>query len=250
MPHGLFTPAAWTALVARRYLHETGATSEDLGRIAVTVRRHAARNPHAFFYQKPLTLEEHQASRFIAEPLRLYDCCQESDGGVAVVVTSAERARDLPQPPAVIRAAASGAGPDQEVMTSFYRDDLTALPEVRRVARQLWAQSGLVPADVSCAVLYDAFTPNLLMQLEAYGFCGRGEAKDVVREGWLELGGRLPVNPHGGQIGEAYIHGMNGVAEGVRQLRGTSVNQVQNVEHVLVTAGTGVPTSGLILGRA
>jgi acetyl-CoA acetyltransferase len=250
MPHGLFTPAAWTALVARRYLHETGATSEDLGRIAVTVRRHAARNPNAFFYGKPLTLEEHQASRFIAEPLRLYDCCQESDGGVAVVVTSVERARDLPQPPAVIRAAASGAGPDQEVMTSFYRDDLTELPEVRKVARQLWAQSGIEPADVSCAVLYDAFTPNLLMQLEGYGFCARGEAKDLVREGWLELDGRLPVNPHGGQIGEAYIHGMNGVAEGVRQVRGTSVNQVREVEHVLVTAGTGVPTSGLILGRA
>jgi len=249
-PHGLFTPAAWTALAARRYLHETGATSEDLGRVAVTLRRHAARNPNAFFYARPLTLEEHQASRFIAEPLRLYDCCQETDGGVAVVVTSAERARDLPQPPAVILAAASGAGPEQEVMTSFYRDDLTEMPEVRAVARQLWAQSGLAPADVSCAVLYDAFTPNVLVQLEAYGFCGRGEAKDLVREGWLELDGRLPVNPHGGQIGEGYIHGMNGVAEGVRQIRGTSANPVRGAEHVLVTAGTGVPTSGLVLGRA
>jgi len=250
MPHGLFTPASWTAIVARRYLHETGATSEDLGRIAVTLRRHAARNPNAFFHGRPLTLEEHQASRFIAEPLRLYDCCQETDGGVAVVVTSLERARDLAQPPAVIRAAAVGAGPDQEVMTSFYRDDLAELPEVRKVAAQLWAQAGIAPSDVSCAVLYDAFTPNLLMQLEAYGFCGRGEGKDLVREGWLELDGRLPVNPHGGQIGEAYIHGMNGVAEGVRQIRGGSVNQVRRVEHVLVTAGTGVPTSGLVLGPA
>ena len=250
MPHGLMTPASWTALAARRYMHRYGATSEDLGRIAVTVRHHATTNPRAAFYGKPLTLEEHQASRFIAEPLHLYDCCQETDGGVAVVVTSKERAQDLAQAPAVILAAASGSGSDQEVMTSFYRNDLTELPEARKVAEQLWAQSGMRPADVGCAILYDAFTPNLLMQLDAFGFCGRGEAKDLVREGALALDGRLPTNPHGGQLSEAYIHGMNGVAEGVRQIRGTAANPVRDVAHVLVTAGTGVPTSGLLLGRA
>jgi acetyl-CoA acetyltransferase len=249
MPHGLLTPASWTALAARRYMHRYGATSEDLGRVAVTMRRHAVANPNAFYYGRPLSLEEHQASRMIAEPLRLYDCCQESDGGVAVVVTSAERARDLPHPPAVIAAAASGSGPDQEVMTSFYREDLTELPETRKVASQLFAQAGLGPDAIDCAILYDAFTPNVLVQLEAFGFCGRGEAKDFVREGHLELGGRLPTNTHGGQLSEAYIHGMNGVAEGVRQIRGTSVNAARGVEHTLVTAGTGVPTSGLILER-
>jgi acetyl-CoA acetyltransferase len=246
-PMGLSTPAAWVAMVARRYMHEYGATSSDFGVVAVADRRHAATNPAAFFYGKPITLEEHQASRWIAEPLHLLDCCQESDGGVAIVVTSAERARDLPHPPAVIAAAAQGSGPDQFVMTSYYRDPLAALPEMKVVATQLWRQAGIGPSDVDVAVLYDHFTPFVLIQLEELGFCGRGEAKDFIAGGALELDGRLPLNPNGGQLGEAYIHGMNGIAEAVRQVRGTAVNQVDDVEHVLVTAGTGVPTSGLVL---
>ena len=135
------------------------------------------------------------------------------------------------------------------MMTSYYRDDITGLPEMGLVARAAVArQSGLGPADIQTAVLYDHFTPFVLMQLEEFGFCGRGEAKDFVADGHIELGGALPLNTHGGQLGEAYIHGMNGIAEGVRQVRGTSVNQVPDAEHVVVTAGTGVPTSGLILG--
>ena len=248
-PFGLVTPASWVAMFARRYMHEYGVTSEDFGRVAVADRRHAATNPAAWFYEKPITLEDHQSSRWIVEPLHLLDCCQESDGGQAVVLTSVERARDLRQPPAVVRAAAQGAGRDQESMTSYYREDITGLPEMGLVARQLWATAGIGPADVQTAVIYDHFTPFVLTQLEEFGFCGRGEAKDFVKDGNIELGGGLPVNTNGGQLGEAYIHGMNGIAEGVRQVRGTSVNQVDDVEHVLVTAGTGVPTSGLILGR-
>ena len=166
---------------------------------------------------------------------------------MAVVVTSADRARDRPHRPAVIRAAAQGAGPDQFTMTSYYRDDLTGLPEMGLVAGQLWRQAQIGPAGVRTAVLYDHFTPYVLIQLEELGFCGRGEARDFIADGAIELGGRLPVNPHGGQLGEAYIHGMNGIAEAVRQVRGTSVNQVPGDGPVLVTAGTGVPTSGLIL---
>jgi len=248
-PMGLGTPAATVAMFARRYTHEYGATSEDFGRVAVADRKHAATNPDAWFYGKPITLEDHQASRMIADPLHLLDCCQESDGAVALVVTSAERARDLPQRPAMIRAAAQGSGPDQFVMTSYYRDQI-GLQEMGLVVRELWRQSGLRPDDMDTAVLYDHFTPFVLMQLEELGFCGRGEAKDFVADGAIELGGRLPLNTHGGQLGEAYIHGMNGIAEGVRQMRGTSVNQVPDAQHVLVTAGTGVPTSGLVLGRA
>ncbi|QWF77468.1 lipid-transfer protein [Amycolatopsis sp. CA-230715] len=246
-PMGIATPAATVAMLARRYLHEYGATSEDFGRIAVLDRKHAATNPNAWFHGKPITLAEHQASRWVAEPLHLLDCCQESDGGVALVVTSLERARDLPTPPAVVAAAAQGSGTDQYVMTSYYRDDLAALPEMGVVARQLWAGAGIGPSDVDVAVLYDHFTPYVLMQLEELGFCGRGEAKDFIAGGTLELDGTLPLNPHGGQLGEAYIHGMNGIAEGVRQVRGTAANQVDGVAHVLVTAGTGVPTSGLVL---
>ncbi|HZB71918.1 MAG TPA: lipid-transfer protein [Acidimicrobiales bacterium] len=248
-PFGLVTPASWVAMFARRYMHEYGVTSEDFGRVAVADRRHAATNPAAWFYGKPITLEDHQSSRWIVDPLHLLDCCQESDGGQAVVLTSVERARDLRQPPAVVRAAAQGAGRDQESMTSYYREDITGLPEMGLVARQLWATAGIGPADVQTAVIYDHFTPFVLTQLEEFGFCGRGEAKDFVKDGNIEIGGGLPVNTNGGQLGEAYIHGMNGIAEGVRQVRGTSVNQVDDVEHVLVTAGTGVPTSGLILGR-
>jgi acetyl-CoA acetyltransferase len=247
-PFGLVTPAQWVAMFASRYMHEYGATSEDFGRVAVADRRHAASNPAAWFYEQPITLEDHQRSRWIVEPLHLLDCCQESDGAQALVVTSRDRAADLRRPPAVIRAAAQGAGDDQHMMTSYYRESITGLPEMGLVADQLWASAGLGPADIQTAVIYDHFTPFVLCQLEEFGFCGRGEAKDFLRDGNVELGGSLPINTHGGQLGEAYIHGMNGIAEAVRQVRGTSVNQVKEVEHVLVTAGTGVPTSGLILG--
>ena len=247
-PMGLTTPAATVAMQARRYMHEYGATSEDFGRVAVADRRHAANNPNAFFHDRPITLEDHQASRIIADPLHLLDCCQESDGGVALVVVSAERARDLVQPPSYITAAAQGSAPDQFVMTSYYREDI-GVPEMGVVGRELWRQSGLRPDDIPTAVLYDHFTPYVLMQLEELGFCARGEAPGFVAEGAIEIGGRLPLNTHGGQLGEAYIHGMNGITEGVRQMRGTSVNQVPDAGHVLVTAGTGVPTSGLILSR-
>jgi acetyl-CoA acetyltransferase len=247
-PFGLLTPAQWVAMFARRIMHIYGVTSEDFGRVAVADRRHAATNPAAFFYGKPITLQDHQESRWIVEPLHLLDCCQESDGAQALVVTSLERARDLPQPPAVIQAAAQGAARDQHMMTSYYRDDITGLPEMGMVAAQLWATAGIGPDDIQTAVVYDHFTPFVLPQLEEFGFCKPGEAKDFIKDGAIEIGGRLPINTNGGQLGEAYIHGMNGIAEGVRQVRGTSVNQVPNVEHVLVTAGTGVPTSAIILG--
>ncbi|MFJ5675329.1 lipid-transfer protein [Streptomyces sp. NPDC093097] len=243
LPFGLLTPASWVAMAAQRYLHTYGLSPDAFGHVAVTDRRHAARNPAAYFHGKPITLADHAASRWIVEPLRLLDCCQETDGAQALVVTSAERARDLPHPPALITAAAQGAGRAQEQMTSFYRDDLTGLPEMDVVARQLWRTSGLTPADIDVAILYDHFTPFVLMQLEEFGFCGRGEAAEFV------AADTLPLNTHGGQLGEAYLHGMNGIAEAVRQLRGTSPNQAAAPAHLLVTAGTGVPTSGLVLGR-
>jgi acetyl-CoA acetyltransferase len=249
-PFGHLTPASWVALHAHRYMHRYGVTNADFAPIAVVDRAHAATNPAAWFYERPITIEDHQQSRWVVEPvLRLLDCCQESDGGVALVVTSTERARDLRQPPAVITAAAQGASADGELMTSYYRDDITGLPEIGVVGDRLWRQSGLTPADIQTAFLYDHFTPFVLIQLEELGFCARGEAKHFATVDHLSIGGALPINTNGGLLGEAYIHGMNGITESVRQLRGTSCNQVPGVEHVLVTAGTGVPTSGLILGR-
>ncbi len=250
MPYGFHTPAAWVGMFAQRYMHRYGATSEDFGRVAVAARDFAATNPAAFFHGKPITLEEHQASRWICEPLHLLDCCQESDGAVAMVITSVERARDLKQKPVIIKGAAQGLSDGQQIMTSYFRKDITGLPEMGLVAKQLWQQSGLSAEDIQTAVIYDHFTPFVLPQLEEFGFVKRGEAKEFIRAGEHARGGKLPINTNGGQLGEAYIHGMNGVAEGVRQVRGSSVNQVADVHNVLVTAGTGVPTSAVILGEA
>jgi acetyl-CoA acetyltransferase len=249
IPSGLMTPTSWVAMVTQRYMHDTGTTSRDLAEVAIQTRNHAVKNPNAVFYQRPLTIEEHQASRMIVDPLRLYDCCLETDGACACIVTTPERAKDLAQSPALIRGVAQGSGADQEQMTSFYRPDITDLGEINAVAKQIYAQSGLTPDDIDAAIIYDAFTAIVLFQLEAYGFCKRGEAKDFVKNGNIQVGGRLPVNTHGGQLSEAYIHGMNGVNEGVRLIRGTSVNQPEKSDHVLVTAGVGVPSSAMILGK-
>jgi acetyl-CoA acetyltransferase len=250
MPWGLLTPASWVAMFTQRYIHETGTKPEDLAQVAISTRNHAIRNPNAFFYERPLTLDDYMNARWIAEPLRLFDCCQETDGGCAVVITTPERAKDLKQPAVTIRSVAQGMGADQEQMTSFYRPDIHTLPEMDLVAKQVWEIAGLGPEDMDAAIIYDAFTSIVLMQLEAFGFCKPGEAKDFVQDGALEVGGRLPTNTHGGQLSEAYIHGTNGIIEGVRLVRGTSTNQPEKNDHVLVTAGVGVPTSAMVLGKA
>ncbi len=249
MPWGLLTPASWVAMFTKRYMHQYGVRAEDLAEVALTTRSYAVNNPDAFFYRRPLTMDEYMESRWICEPLRLYDCCQETDGGCAVVITSRERARDLIHPGALIRGVACAAAADQEQMTSFYRDDISYLPEMNQVAEQVYHQSGLGPDDIDAAVIYDAFSAIVLFQLESFGFCKTGEAKDFVHDGNLAKSGRLPTNTHGGQLSEAYIHGMNGVNEGVRLIRGTSVNQPEKNDHVLVTAGVGIPTSAMILGK-
>jgi acetyl-CoA acetyltransferase len=238
MPFGAQAPATWAALAIQRYMHEFGVTSRDFGRIAVLHRKHAATNPAAIFHGKPITLEEHQASRWIVEPvLRLLDCCQENAGAAAAVITTLERARDLRQPPVRVIAAAQSIPREVEVISNYYHADLTTMPEAVGVARRLWAQSGLAPHDVQVALLYDAFTPNVMKQLEAFGFCAHGEAKDFVADGHCELTGSLPTNTHGGHSGEAYIHGMNLVTEGVRQLRGSAANPVAGARHALVSSG-------------
>jgi acetyl-CoA acetyltransferase len=244
---GIETPAQMYSLWFRRYMDEFGATNEDFGRYTVVARKHAATNPNAWFYQRPITLADHQASRWIVEPvLRLLDCCQESDGGVAILVTAAERAPDLPSSGGVaIEAAADAHIGGGSVMYNYYHPDLASFPEAEFLARQLWERSGLGPGDMDVAMLYENFSPIVFYQLEAFGFCGRGEAKDFIAEGNIDLDGTIPVNTNGGLLGEAYIHGLNNIVEGVRQVRGTAANQVDGVEHVLVAAGQ----SGLVLGR-
>jgi acetyl-CoA acetyltransferase len=237
MPFGVLTPASWMALNSTRYMHQFGVRSEDIGRAVVQLRAYALTNPAAWGYQRPMTLDDHQASRWIAEPcIRLLDCCQETDGSVAVVITSRERAGDLPQVPVAIGAAAGAGLFEQEIASDHYRGDLSVMEGSVALARRLFGSSGFDRDDIDVAMIYDAFSPILLMQLEALGFCGPGEAKDFVAEGNLGPAGTLPCNTNGGLIGEGYIHGLNLVLEGTRQLRGTAVNQIPGAGTVLVTA--------------
>jgi acetyl-CoA acetyltransferase len=250
MPFGLLTPASWVATYTQRYMYLTGCSVDAFFEVAQATREYAVNNPAAFFYQQPLTRKQYDNARRICDPLKLFDCCQESDGGSAVVVTTPERARDLRQRGVLINAVTQCSAKDQEEMTSFYRPEIARLPEMDHAAKMAYKQCGLGVDDIDCAVIYDAFTPTVLWQLESWGFCKYGEAADFVLDGNLRPGGRLPTNTHGGQLSEAYIHGVNGIAEAVRQVRGTSVNQAdKQVNHALVTSGAGVPTGGAILGR-
>ncbi|HVX09179.1 thiolase C-terminal domain-containing protein [Humibacter sp.] len=240
-PFGVITPASWFSLNSARYMHEFGVTSEDFGRAVVQLRAYAATNPNAYFYGRPITLEDHQASRWIAEPaIRLFDCCQETDGAVALVITSAARAAHTPAPVGI--AAASGAAIfEEEVGSNHYRPDATLLDSSVALGRRLFDGAGINRSEVDVALIYDAFTPILFMQLESLGFCGRGEAKDFIADGNLGPHGRLPCNTNGGLIGEGYIHGLNLTLEAVRQLRGSAVNQIDAVRTALVSASrTGV----------
>lgn len=248
VPYGLLTPPQQFALVARAYLHRANADSEDLARVAITQRSHARANPRAMM-RDPLTREQYFTAPWIAEPLRLFDCCLETDAAVALVVTTPERAADLRQPPVLIRAAATGGG---HSLLGSDRPDLS-VSAARSMAPRLFASAGLGPGDVDVALLYDAFTPLVLMQLEDYGFCGPGEAPGLVASGATALGGRLPVNTHGGHLSEGYVHGLNHVVEGVLQLRGDAAErQVPNAEVALCTGQPGYVsgvTSALVLRR-
>lgn len=250
MPFGFSTPPAWVAMFGRRYMHEFGATSEQFGWVSVVFREHACLNPRAMFYGRPITLRDHQESRMIIEPLHLLDCCLDSDGAVAVIVTTAERAKNLKQQPAYILAAAQGMATDGEMMTSLYRPMISLLPEAWYTGQELFRVAGVTPKDIDVVQFYDAFTPLVPMQLEEYGFCGVGEGAAFCEGGdRIRVGGELPINTSGGHLSEAYIHGMNLISEGVRQIRGTSTAQVKDAELCLVTGGLGVPTSALILRR-
>jgi len=249
IPHGLVTPAQWVAIFGQRYLYEYGHTTEAFGLVSVLCRKHAATNPHAMMYERPVTMEDHQASRWITEPLRLLDCCLDTDGACAAIVVSAEKAKTLRGTPAYIAAAAQGTGSRTEMMTSYQRANIARLEEAESTGRELYRTAELAPKDIDIAEIYDHFTPMVLMALEAYGFAAPGKAPDLFREGRVELDGDLPLNTHGGHLGEGYLHGFGHIVEGVRQIRGTAVNQTNSPRTALVTSGTGVPTSGIILSK-
>ncbi len=248
-PFGLLRPADQIAMMMRRYMHEFGATRDHLANVALAFRKHANRNPRAIMYDRPLTRGEYMTARWISEPLCLFDNCLETDGALAVVIVSAERAADLPHPPAFIHAGGQGLPPEHIGMINFFSEDPLTGP-AWTAARQLWKYSDFGPGDVKVVQIYDAFSPLIPMSLEGYGFCGRGEGAAFTENGGLEWpDGRLPTNTSGGSLSEAYVHGFNLILEGVRQIRGTSTCQVENADVSLVTSGEFVPTSGILLRR-
>ena len=208
----------------------------------------ANRNPAALMHERELTREQYMSARWISEPLCLFDNCLETDGALACVVVSAERARDCPQRPVLLHAFGQGLPAQHHTMVNYWCDDPLTGP-AWTCARQLFGHSDIRPQDIAVAQLYDAFTPLIPLSLEGYGFCKRGEGAAFTEDGALELGGRLPFNTSGGGLSEAYVHGFNLIVEGVRQMRGTSCNQVEGAESCLVTAGEGVPTSAMLLRR-
>ena len=252
LPFGLVGPGQAFAMLARRHMHLYGTKREHFAEIAISTRANAIRRPTSLT-REPLTLDDYFSARMIADPLCLYDCCLESDGAVAVVTTTAERARDLKHPPVYILSSAHGGnGRWGQAITwmNMPDDDFTSSGH-RPIARRVYAEAGAGPADIDVALLYDHFTPMVIVQLEDYGFCPIGEGGNFVADGNIRWGtGSIPVNTHGGHLSEAYLMGMTHVREAAEQLRGTAVNQVKDAELALVTGGPGdLPTSGMILGR-
>lgn len=233
-------------MLTRRYLHEYGATRDHLFNVALACRNRANQNPAAIMYDRPLTREMYMSSRWISEPLCLFDNCLETDGALACVLVSRERARDCPNTPVYVHSAAQGLPAQHHGMVNYWNDDPLTGP-AWTAARHLWKHADFTPQDVDVAQIYDAFTSLVPLSLEGYGFCGRGEGGSFTEGGALEIGGRLPINTSGGGLSEAYVHGFNLIDEGVRQLRGTSTAQVPDATTCLVTAGEGVPTSALLL---
>jgi acetyl-CoA acetyltransferase len=251
-PYGLVTPGQIFALIAQRHMSEFGTQPEDLGAIALNCRSRANANPSAQMHDRVLTLDGYMSARTISSPLRLFDFCLETDGACAVIVTSAERAADGRQPPALIRAVAQGSLARPQPGIQFpvlMRDSITTLPAAP-TARTLYRRAGVGPEDIDVAQLYDCFTITVLMQLEDFGFCKKGEGGSFARSGEIGMGGQVPINTGGGHLSEGYIHGMNHVLEGVRQIRGTSTSQVPGAEVCLVTSTPLPPGSALILRRA
>jgi acetyl-CoA acetyltransferase len=251
MPFGLMSAAQNYALEARRHMHEYGTTIDHLGAVSVACYAHAQRNPRAVMYGRPLTMEDHHNARLIADPYRLFDCCQESDGACAVVVTTTERARSLRNGAVLIGGAAVGLAAGDGGDRFRRSPELWTSAGFRGIASDLYERAGIGPADIQVAQLYENFTGQVLMTIEDFGFCGPGESGPFVEGGTLEWPkGALPINTAGGNLAEAYIHGLSLVNEGVRQMRGESTAQVEGAEHCLVVSGPSAPpSSALILRR-
>ena len=243
-PHGFIVPPQWFAMGAQRHMAVYGSTNEDLGAIAIQERAHASKNPHAIA-RDPIDLDDYLNSRWVCEPFRVFDCCYEVDGAVALVLTSADRAKDLKHKPVYPLGVADGTGCGG---VPEYWDDLTTMYS-RDCAPRLWDRTGLKASDMDVALMYDCFTYTVMATFEDFGFCQKGEVGDFFREGRATYGGDVVVNPHGGLLSEGYLHGLNHHFEAVLQLRGEAADrQVENAELALVTAGAGPYGCALVYG--
>jgi acetyl-CoA acetyltransferase len=251
-PAGLFAPGQMFALLAKRHMHLYGTRREAFAEVAISTRENGIKRPTSRF-RDPITLEDYFNARMISDPLCLFDYTQENDGAAAVITTSAARAKDLRQPPAYVVASAHGSAGrwGQSITWMGMPDEYFASSGHRPVAKNLYAKAGIGPEDIDVALLYDHFTPMVVMQLEDYGFAPIGEGGAFVEEGNIRFGtGKLPVNTHGGNLSEAYIIGMTHVIEAVEQVRGTAINQVEGAKFALATGGPApTPTSGLNVGK-
>lgn len=250
-PFGGFVPFQFYAMQARRHMIEFGTTSRQFGAIAVSQNRNAQKNPHAYNYGRPITIEDHQNSPMVSDPYRLYDCTPEIDGAAAVIVTSSERARDLRQTPAYLLAAAEGSGSPEQKFTQLRHIGHWTSSGMAEVAQELYARAGVGPEGIDVAQIFETFSGQALMALEDFGFCERGEGGPFVESGAIDFeGGSVPMNTAGGGLAEGYMHGFNNLVEGVRQIRGTSTCQVESAQTCLVTSGpSAMPSSALILSR-
>ena len=248
-PFGLTFPLHPFAIMAKRHFHEYGTTSRQLGAITVACRKHASMNPKALF-QTPITIEDHQNSKMVMDPIRELDLFSMCDGGCAVVVTSAERAKDLRQRPVYIMAGAQATGPIPHMSWEFHLCNPDILDTTaEHMAKRLFGMAGITPKDIDVAQLYDCISFMVFLELEGYGFCNKGEAGHFVEDGRIELGGELPINTGGGHLAEGYVHGMTPILEGVKQMRGTSTGQVKDAELVLISGAVPIATSAVILRR-
>ncbi len=250
-PYGLFSPPGQAAMTFRRYVHLYQLKEEQLARVPLACRANANRNPNAVMYNKPLDLETYLNGRMIAEPYRVYDCCLETDGACALIVTTRERAADLKGKPAHVLSV--GQGGDGRWGTGNFGnynmpDDIFSLGPQLGLANELFAKAGVDRDDVDVAQIYDAFSGSVFTTLEAFGFCGEGEAGAYIDDGNIDAGGSLPINTSGGLLSEAYVHGLNLLVEGVKQVRGISTSQVKDAKVCLVTAAPVTPSSATLLG--
>jgi acetyl-CoA acetyltransferase len=249
-PYGLTAPAHQFAMIARRFMYEHDISQDALMEISLASYAHAQRNPRAVRYGRGITERDYRESRLIVEPYHLYDCCQENDGASAVIVTSAERARDLAKQPVYIRSVAQGMGHRGHAGGGLSGPEFPTA-HLRSVARDLWERAEIGPSDVQVAQFYENFTGMVVIAMVEMGIAPADEIEQWLKGGnarWPH--GRMPINTSGGNLAEAYIHGFQLINEAVRQVRGESVCQVVDVENSLVVAGPGaLPTSAAVLSR-